>query len=41
MTVVKKYCMLFTVKSTTDYFACSKEAGQWLFGNNIDKRLKL
>lgn len=39
ITIVKKCCMPFTVKNATDYFACSKEAGKWLFGNNIDGKL--
>lgn len=41
MTVVKRCCMPFTVRNSTDYFACSKEAGEWLFGNDIDEKFKI
>ena len=41
MSVVKKCCMPFTVKNSTDYFACSKEAGEWLFGKNTDEKFEI
>lgn len=34
-TLIKRYFMLFTRYSATDYFACSKDAGKWLFGQKI------
>lgn len=33
--LIKKYCMPFTVKNATHYFACSKDAGEWLFGKKV------
>lgn len=35
MMIMKKYFMMFTNSNSTDYFACSEEAGRWLFGNKI------
>lgn len=34
-TLIKKICMPFTVKNATNYFACSKDAGEWLFGKEV------
>lgn len=34
-TLIKKYFMLFIHRSATHYFACSKEAGEWLFGKKV------
>lgn len=34
-TLIKKCCMSFTVKNATHYFACSKDAGEWLFGKKV------
>lgn len=34
-TLIKKCCMPFTVKNATHHFACSKDAGEWLFGKKI------
>lgn len=34
-TFIKKYFMTYIKDSTTHYFACSEEAGKWLFGKKI------
>ena len=41
ITIIKRCCMPFTTKNATDYFACSKDAGKWLFGKKIDEKLKI
>lgn len=42
ITIMKKYFMMSTNSNTTDYFACSKDAGRWLFGKKIaDEKLKV
>lgn len=35
ITLIKKCCMPFIAKNTTHYFACSKDAGEWLFGKKV------
>lgn len=39
--IIKKYAMFFTKFAATEYFACSKDAGRWLFGKNPDKKVKV
>jgi len=35
--LIKKYHSLFISSNSTHFFACSKKAGEWLYGENIKK----